>query len=79
MEKTHPYSLFTENEAPESDSLTNFQLDIKSSFKGREEETSAALWMFDSKDTGCLGEVSSYACIGKSQIEWYKRKSDKIN
>lgn len=63
LDKTHPYSLFEGNEVDEKDSMSNFSIEIKSSFN--QEETTTNLWMFDSKDTSCHGIDKSYGCIGE--------------
>lgn len=65
--------MFEQKLVDETDSLTNYNVEIKSGLEGRGEETSALLWILDSKDTSCMGVKKSYGCVGEKQINWYKR------
>ncbi len=77
LDKTHPYSLFNGNMEIDPNSVSNYVLEIKSSIQ--ENQTSALLWLFDSKDTGCMYIKKSWGCITQNQINWYETKSMNLN
>ena len=75
LDKTHPYSLFNGNQIIDKHSISNYNLEIKSSFENKKNQTSALLWLFDSKDRGCLNIEDSWGCITNNQIKWYETTS----
>ena len=79
LDKTHPYSLFNGNQEIDKNSISNYFLEIKSSFESKKNFTSALLWLFDSKDKGCLGVDDSWGCITDNQIRWYEKMSKKFS
>ena len=75
LDKTHPYSLFDGNQKIDSESISNYNLKIYSSFKNKKADISSLLWIFDSKDRGCLNIPDSWGCITENQISWYEKQS----
>lgn len=79
LDKTHPYSLFAGDPSIDPNSISNYKLEVLSSFPGKENTPSALLWCLDSKDTGCMGVKDSYGCITQNQLDWYTQLSKDTN
>ena len=79
LEKTHPYSLFNGDSNIDRASLSNYRLEVLSSFESRQTRPSALLWMFDTKNKGCVDVENSYGCITSNQLRWYDKASKSIN
>lgn len=73
LEKSHPYSLFAGDSSIDPDSISNYKLEVLSSFENKKHTPSAILWSFDSKDTGCLDVSKSWGCITTNQLDWYTK------
>ena len=83
LDKTNPYSLFAGDPSVDSESLSNYYLELKSAFQssksGADKPISMLLWLFDTKTTGCNGISQSWGCINKAQLDWYTKTQNKIN
>jgi len=75
LDKTHSYSLFNGTDTIDPKSYSNYHLEVKSSFKEFKDQTTALLWIFDSKNRGCMDVPESWGCLTENQLEWYLRTS----
>ena len=75
LDKTHPYSLYNGTDAIDPESYSNYNLEVKSSFEGFKDRASALLWIFDSKNRGCLDSRQSWGCLTQNQLDWYFQTS----
>lgn len=69
LDKTHSYSLFAGDATIDPDSISNYKLEVLSSFEDKENTPSALIWCSDTKDTGCMGVKNSYGCITSNQLD----------
>lgn len=52
LEHTNPYSLFAGDPSIDPNSISNYRMDVMSSFPGKETTPSAFLWAFDTRTLG---------------------------
>ena len=78
LERTNPYSLFKGDSSIDPNSISNYYLEVLSSFKDKKDTPSALLWSFDSKDTGCQHIKESWGCITENQLKWYSETSEAL-
>jgi 3',5'-cyclic AMP phosphodiesterase CpdA len=77
LDKTNPTSLFGGTKDVDPFSYSNYLLEVKSAFPGKEDQNAMLMWLLDSKSYGCQGNWLSYGCINGYQLDWYTRESKK--
>jgi 3',5'-cyclic AMP phosphodiesterase CpdA len=75
LDRTHPFSLFNGTNAIDPLSYSNYNLEVKTAFDGYNNQTSALLWLFDSKNRGCMNIPDSWGCLTQNQLDWFQQTS----
>ena len=79
LDKMNPFALSQDNRIKDDKRLSNYNLEIFSSFEKKLEDVTSLIWIFDTGDTGCKHIKNSYGCISNNQINWYKNETEKKN
>ncbi len=86
LENSNEYSLFRRDHHSNIDlfSTSNYQIEIKSSLKNHEDETTTLIWILDTKGGSRAGCYDKYinngnGCLTRPQIKWFKETSENLN